>query len=256
MEVCSVEGCGKPLRGAEFCSSHRQLMKKYGRTHRLRSSNKGKTCSIDGCERPAKTRGLCHSHYCKLKSIDGVALKRGHPLYIQWHERKKAGVLCEEWAADFWKFIAVVGERPEGNFILVRKIDGPYGADNFKWIEHLKRKPGEPKKEWWARKWAARQLANPGMERGRTYRRRYGMTTEEFKEMQAAQGYVCAICMQSETAVDCKTGGLKNLAVDHCHATGKIRSLLCWRCNSMLGKVGDDPNLLVAMAEYLKFHSQ
>jgi hypothetical protein len=248
--ICSVSECGKPVRTGGLCSSHYQLKKKYGRTHKVRSSNAGKICSTEGCERAAKTRGLCALHYNKLPSH-----KRGHPLYIQWHERKVAGVLCKEWAADFSAFLAGVGEKPEGNFILVRKVAGLYGPDNFKWIEHLKRKPGESNKEWWARKWAARQLANPGMERARTYKRRYGLTTEEYEAMAIGQNYQCAICTEEETSVDHKTQGIRRLAVDHCHKTLKVRALLCWRCNSTIGKLGENIELLSAMIEYLKFHS-
>lgn len=255
MGICSVEGCGKPLRGKEFCGTHRQLMRKYGRVHKVRGSNMGKICSTEGCDRPAKVRGMCQQHYNKLSTINGVALKRGHPLYMQWHERKRAGVLCEEWSADFWKFLECVGDRPEGNFILVRKIDGPYASDNFLWMEHLKRKPGEPAKEWYARKWAARQLANPGIERNRTYQRRYGMTTEEYEAIASSQNFQCSICTEEETSVDPKTQGKRRLAVDHRHKTGKIRDLLCWRCNSTIGKMGESVELLSAMIEYLKFHN-
>ena len=48
----------------------------------------------------------------------------------------------------------------------------------------------------------------------------------------------------------CKTESLV-LAIDHCHSTGKIRGLLCDRCNHGLGHFKDDINLLIKAIEYL-----
>lgn len=62
--------------------------------------------------------------------------------------------------------------------------------------------------------------------------------------MMAAQNYACLICKQP-----CKSGKL--LAVDHDHKTNRVRGLLCMNCNQGLGKFQDDPDLLVAAAEYL-----
>jgi hypothetical protein len=62
---------------------------------------------------------------------------------------------------------------------------------------------------------------------------------------------VCDICGQKETAKT-KFGAPRNLSRDHCHATGAFRGWLCIRCNMLLGKVNDDPGLLLRMAKYLK----
>jgi hypothetical protein len=59
-----------------------------------------------------------------------------------------------------------------------------------------------------------------------------------------AQGGGCAICgrlPRSDIA----------LHVDHDHATGRIRGILCWPCNNLLGDVQDDPKRLYAAADYL-----
>jgi hypothetical protein len=62
---------------------------------------------------------------------------------------------------------------------------------------------------------------------------------------------ICEICKQPETAKT-KFGAIRNLAIDHCHKTGTFRGWLCSRCNMMLGKVNDNPALLIEMAKYLK----
>jgi hypothetical protein len=56
------------------------------------------------------------------------------------------------------------------------------------------------------------------------------------------QNNTCAICKLSEKAVDNK-GKIRNLAIDHCHTTGKIRGLLCTSCNIAIGNLKDDINI-------------
>ena len=76
-----------------------------------------------------------------------------------------------------------------------------------------------------------------------------GITVAEYAAMSEAQGHVCAICYQPETLR--QKGILKRLAVDHDHATGRIRGLLCSACNLGLGKFKDDVVRLQSAIEYL-----
>lgn len=79
--------------------------------------------------------------------------------------------------------------------------------------------------------------------------RNYGITQEEYEELKAQQGDVCAICGQPEVRVH---KGIKvDLCVDHDHETGKVRGLLCARCNHGLGNFKDSPENLSNAIDYL-----
>jgi hypothetical protein len=72
-------------------------------------------------------------------------------------------------------------------------------------------------------------------------RRKYGLTLQEFADMSASQDHACFLCQE-----------VKRLAVDHSHTTGKVRGLLCWNCNTAMGKFKHDPSLLRAAADYIE----
>jgi len=75
-------------------------------------------------------------------------------------------------------------------------------------------------------------------------KKKFGMTLEEYNLMLEQQHGVCKICGGT------KTNGV-HLAVDHDHATGKVRGLLCSGCNTGLGGFRDDPRNLLKASLYL-----
>lgn len=92
-------------------------------------------------------------------------------------------------------------------------------------------------------------------ERGRDARERnwegsllrlYGLTLADYGRMLEAQGGVCAICSQPERRKR-GDGSACPLSVDHDHATGDVRGLLCHSCNVRLGHVEDDGWLALAL---------
>lgn len=80
----------------------------------------------------------------------------------------------------------------------------------------------------------------------------YGLTPEQYEDMLVAQNGVCAICHQAETLKRKKDPNIMRLHVDHCHKTGKVRGLLCTRCNPAIGYLQDDPLRAYAAARYLE----
>ncbi len=85
--------------------------------------------------------------------------------------------------------------------------------------------------------------------RPRNLKTNYGLTQEDFDRMMAKQGGVCAVCRQPPNSER-----FKYLSVDHDHGTGKVRELLCTRCNMMIGQAKENPAVLIAAAEYLRKH--
>ena len=77
-----------------------------------------------------------------------------------------------------------------------------------------------------------------------------GITLEEYKTRAERQFHRCAICGDYETRRG-RGDGILNLNVDHDHVTGRIRGLLCNRCNRVLGMVKDDITVLEEMKNYL-----
>ena len=74
----------------------------------------------------------------------------------------------------------------------------------------------------------------------------YGLTLEDYDTMLAEQNNSCAICNKT-------VGG--NLFVDHDHKTGEVRGLLCNGCNSGLGMLKDNLDLLRSAVLYLEKYS-
>lgn len=122
-------------------------------------------------------------------------------------------------------------------------------AANRRWRKKTGYK-NDPKKAVEAtRKW---QAANPEKvrlaRRKRQLREMYGITIEQFDAMLLDQGGKCASC--DDALADTKHGR----HIDHCHATGKVRGILCSGCNIALGHAKDDVERLKALIRYLEKH--
>lgn len=74
----------------------------------------------------------------------------------------------------------------------------------------------------------------------------YGITADDYDRMYITQEGSCKLCRKHQSEE------LKSLAVDHCHTSGKVRGLLCNKCNQGLGYFNDDIRLFEKAIEYLK----
>ena len=76
-------------------------------------------------------------------------------------------------------------------------------------------------------------------------KRTYGLTLDEFDALLASQGGGCAVC------------GLTDADnVDHDHVSGRVRGILCFRCNVAIGQMDDVCDRLIAAMEYLDRHDE
>jgi len=103
-------------------------------------------------------------------------------------------------------------------------------------------------KDCFKAKMAKYRADNPEKAR-ETWRRssykRFGITLEDYNRMFAEQNGECAICRTHQASFK------QALAVDHCHATGVVRGLLCEACNHAIGKFKDSVETLESAINYL-----
>jgi len=77
-------------------------------------------------------------------------------------------------------------------------------------------------------------------------KRRYGITIEDYNRMFNEQNGCCAICKKHQTHFE------KALAVDHDHETEKVRGLLCRACNTAIGLLQDNPDVILEASNYVR----
>jgi hypothetical protein len=98
------------------------------------------------------------------------------------------------------------------------------------------------------KKYLSSVCINCSKERSKAYHKsyykyeKYGITKEEFDRIQTAQLGECAICNKPI---------FQEGHIDHCHATGKVRGILCGKCNKGLGLFDDNINYLTNAIKYL-----
>lgn len=107
----------------------------------------------------------------------------------------------------------------------------------LKWQRENRGKMSEIRRNW--------VLNNPTKEKNRRLVYSTGITLEQYEEMLKNQNGVCCICNHiSEDG--------RQLCVDHCHNTGKIRGLLCNKCNAGIGFFKDRIDVLSSAINYLQ----
>lgn len=73
---------------------------------------------------------------------------------------------------------------------------------------------------------------------------RYGLNRTEYKQFFVDHGSKCAICSTE-----------KNLVIDHCHESGRLRGVLCRKCNLAIGHFDDDPKRIESAIKFLEKHN-
>lgn len=97
---------------------------------------------------------------------------------------------------------------------------------------------------------AARKAYRDGRKTETRYywmQRKFGLSREAYDALLAATGGLCPICRKPFGF-----GRSDRPSVDHCHTTGKIRGILCGRCNLAMGMFDDDPQKLARTIAWIK----
>ena len=79
--------------------------------------------------------------------------------------------------------------------------------------------------------------------------RKYGLDLSEYQELKAKHKGLCAICGNLETNLF--RGVVRELSIDHCHKTNKVRGLVCNNCNLGLGFFKDNVDVMASAISYL-----
>lgn len=120
-------------------------------------------------------------------------------------------------------------------------------ASNKRWQEENRPRMREIQKDHYDRNSATicerkRELYEPDKKYARKLIREYGIDIAEYERLFEKQKGRCKLCR----------GSFKKLCVDHCHDTGKVRGLLCRKCNTGIGMLGDNADVCERAAKYLR----
>lgn len=119
-------------------------------------------------------------------------------------------------------------------------------AQNKAWRLANKGRDAQSSREW--------RAANPEKVKRMNLRRAFGITVEEAVEIWEKQGCSCAVCSTPvRSPAECGAYSDRGTAsyVDHNHATGEVRGILCNRCNTGIGLLKDSVANLQAATAYL-----
>lgn len=204
------------------------------------------TCSVEGCEKLARVRGWCQMHYSRWHRHGDPGSAEASKVYESREVCSIEGCgkphVARTFCATHYRRWSLYGDP--GTADLINRPHDPAEAERecricgeVKLIDQFYRDRN-------VRAWQCKTCYGQ-KQRNAVLMRKYGITQADYDAMAAAQDNRCAICREK-----------RPLVVDHCHRSGKVRELLCNRCNRLLGDVDDDPELLRAALRFLSKHHQ
>lgn len=226
MPRCLHGTCERAGAFARYCSAHYSQFRRHGRTVDLKQQPiNQQQCAGPGCERKARiaTSGLgplCNSHHTQWLTTGRVWV-----FGTGGNGGRKPTTQCVECGAPqvvVWGRCKAHAKARAGTCWLPQ-CDAPGSHKQSGLCERHRR--------------AERFLVH-----------KYGFGLQEYLRLSAAQGDACGACKRENDLSSSRT----MLHVDHCHATGKVRGLLCGHCNRGLGLFGDSVTVLRGAIAYLE----
>lgn len=229
-DICKIEGCSTIVRTGKVCEVHGWRMRKYGSYEKPSRKRFGDKCRAEGCDKLRDGRhSVCPMHRTRLSRHKSLELPIfSYPEGIV-HECEIHGLL---------------------------KLEDAYKNPKYGHYSCVKCRRENDKKFY---------KDNPTLERGhyknyiyiKTKTDNFRVPKEHYNYLLKQQNGLCAICSKAESAVDSKkraTSKTRRLALDHKHGTQKVRGLLCYYCNLMIGYAKDSIEILQSAIDYLKKH--
>lgn len=125
----------------------------------------------------------------------------------------------------------------------------PYKATNTYCAEKCARAAYRAKNKEKLRAKAAEKYANNSeAAKAKRLEYKYGITPAQRDAMYADQEGKCKVC---ETHMTWDHRKANTVHVDHCHTTGEVHGLLCSRCNTAAGLLGENPEIAASLVQYL-----
>ena len=243
---CKVEGCTGKHSSKGYCKIHYPSFKKYGDPLVRKQGKKGlyKNCTVEGCNREHEGKGYCSMHLSRYRKYGTPTpdikfpTPKGENL-SDGQQKKCADCGKKKPISEFH----VSNSRPDKLSIYCKQCSTIQSRNRYSDPQKRERILERGKK--WRDK-------NPESDVRKHLRRKYGMSLEQYNFLFEKQNGVCALCGKPEsTKRMSKSNGPERLAVDHCHDTGRIRGLLCFKCNTAVGSIGDDEASAKRVVEYL-----
>lgn len=149
----------------------------------------------------------------------------------------------------FAEFMEEIGALPQGWLGVERVNDAELvGPKNWRFVKRFDRRTAAGRAGYLKQ----RRTDKPHIFKDQELRKAFGISLGKYQEMLDRQNGVCMSCNRGETQM--LRGKVKSLAVDHDHATGAIRDLLCSACNVSLGLLDDSLVAIIVLASYRARH--
>lgn len=235
--ACLEEDCEKPVHAGGRCQNHYRKFRKYGTAHPTAEMKKRpgpapdptKWRSRSNPDNPARTRKP------KGKPAPKTHCPQGHEFTKESTYTASNGArackICRRDAVQRYR------ERdPEPS-------DLRFGAANRAKTHCPQGHPYDDENTYTTERGTRACRACRRVAGQRSKLAKYGLTEEQFQEFRDSQSDMCGICATPF--------GSSVPHIDHCHATGDVRGLLCGRCNTGLGQFLDSPELLQQAIDYV-----